>query len=205
MPDVAEPSFRSFAIVPAAGRSVRMGRPKLLLPWGEWTVIEQVLAAWLGSRVTRTLVVVRADDVRLAEVCRNCGAAVVTADPPPPDMKASVRCALEHIAGHWQPAPHDAWLVAPADLPRLATATIDRVLAAYDSTQPEIVAPRIAGLRGHPVLFPWSLAAEVARLPSDVGIDELLRRYPVRDVPVDASADSAADLDTPEDYRRLRP
>ena len=32
--------FRSFAIIPAAGRSVRMGRQKLLMPWGDATLIE---------------------------------------------------------------------------------------------------------------------------------------------------------------------
>ena len=57
--------FRSFAVVPAAGRSERMGAPKLLLPLGDSTVIEHVLAAWTASPVTRTVVVVRADDAEL--------------------------------------------------------------------------------------------------------------------------------------------
>ena len=43
-------STRSFAVVPAAGRSRRMGRPKLLLPWGESTIIQQVLGAWRASQ-----------------------------------------------------------------------------------------------------------------------------------------------------------
>jgi molybdenum cofactor cytidylyltransferase len=59
--------FRSFAIVPAAGRSARMGAPKLLLPLGDRPVIDWVLAAWTASRVTRTVVVVRADDAPLLE------------------------------------------------------------------------------------------------------------------------------------------
>ena len=43
--------FRAFAIVPAAGRSTRMGRPKLLLPWSDGSMIESQLRAWRASRV----------------------------------------------------------------------------------------------------------------------------------------------------------
>ena len=203
MPDTPPP-FRSFAIVPAAGRSARMGRPKLLLPWGERTVIETVLAAWRASRVETIVVVTRGDDAALAEVCRHCGVIVASAFPPPPDMKASVRHGLAFIAQTWQPAPHDVWLVAPADLPRLSAETIDRVLTAYDPRRPEIIVPRTER-RAHPVLFPWSLADEVERLPADTGIDGLLRRHAVREVHVEATAAAGDDLDTPEDYERLRP
>ncbi|HMP05911.1 MAG TPA: NTP transferase domain-containing protein, partial [Lacipirellulaceae bacterium] len=64
-----EPS-RSFAIVPAAGRSVRMGAPKLLLPVAGRPLIDHVLAAWSASRSTRIVVVVRGDDHALATRCR---------------------------------------------------------------------------------------------------------------------------------------
>lgn len=181
-----------------------MGRPKLLLPWGNGTVIERVLAAWRASRVEHVVVVTRGDDADLADICRRCGVAVAPASPPPPDMKASVRHGLAYVAQSWQPGSRDVWLVAPADLPGLSTETIDRVLAAHDPLRPAIVVPR-GERRGHPVLFPWGLAEEVASLPDDRGIDELLRRHAVREVRVEDAAGAGDDLDTPEDYERLRP
>ena len=69
--------IRSFAIVPAAGRGVRMGHPKLLLPWRGATVIQHVLAAWTASRIWRVVVVVRPGDDDLVTVCRNMGVDVV--------------------------------------------------------------------------------------------------------------------------------
>ena len=36
---------RTFGLIPAAGKSRRMGRPKLMLPLGDSTVLEQVFAA----------------------------------------------------------------------------------------------------------------------------------------------------------------
>ena len=191
----------SFAIVPAAGRSRRMGTPKLLLPWGASTVIEHVLAAWQTSETTHTVIVVHPDDEALAEVCRTSGAEVVVPSGPPPDMKVSVRLALEYVTERYAPHESDAWLLAPADMPTLSADVINRVLAAYRADRSKIVVPEHAGRHGHPALFPWSLAAEVARLAEDEGVNRLLARHPVREVECPAEA-LAVDLDTPDDYRR---
>ena len=51
---------RLFGVVPAAGHSRRMGRPKLLLPLGSSTVIARMLAVLNASAITATIVVVRA-------------------------------------------------------------------------------------------------------------------------------------------------
>ena len=51
-------SARVFALVPAAGFSRRMGRPKLGLPLGERTVLEHVVAALRQGGAEHVLVVV---------------------------------------------------------------------------------------------------------------------------------------------------
>jgi molybdenum cofactor cytidylyltransferase len=199
----AQPAARFFGVVPAAGRSARMGRPKLLLPWGETTLVEHVLAAWRASRVTSVTVVVHPDDAALAEICRRAGAEVVVPDCPPADMKASVGRALAWIAARHAPAAGDAWLVAPADMPGLSAALIDFVIAARDARVPRIVVPTSGRRRGHPVLFPWSLASEVAQLAADEGLNELVSQHAL--VEVNWPDETAfADVDSPEDYRRLR-
>jgi molybdenum cofactor cytidylyltransferase len=213
-------TFRAFAVVPAAGRSVRMGKPKLLLPWGKAgaTVIEGVLAAWRASSVERIVVVTHPGDSQLAEICRAAGADVHPAPTPPPDMKASIRYGLEHLARTACPADHDAWLVAPADLPLLTTATIERVIAAYDPASRRAVRPRHRGKFGHPVLWPYRAAALVAALPADRGLDALFEASPFDanrydsqpfGVPafevVECGPDAVGDdVDTPDEYRRLR-
>ena len=47
-----------FAVLPAAGKSTRMGRPKLALPLGERTILEQVVAALRQAEVEHILVIV---------------------------------------------------------------------------------------------------------------------------------------------------
>src|ERR1043165_1578126 len=57
---------RCFALVPAAGYSVRMGEPKLLLPVAGRPLIEHTLEAWQRSQVDRIVVVIRPGDQALA-------------------------------------------------------------------------------------------------------------------------------------------
>jgi molybdenum cofactor cytidylyltransferase len=200
--------MQTFAIIPSAGRSRRMGRPKLLLPWGGTTVIEQVLAAWCASRVDHVIVVVDPGDKPLAETCAACGAHVVVPPQAPAEMKDSVRLGLEWAESR-RPQSDDAWLVAPADMPTLSAQIIDRLIAAHEAdlgsadATPRIRAPRHGTKRGHPVLFPWPLAAEVARLGAAEGLNALVARHGVEYIEV-ASGAISQDFDTPEEYDRLR-
>jgi len=200
--------MHTFAIIPAAGRSRRMGKPKLLLPWGGTTVIEQVLAAWRASRVDDVIVVVDPADRALAAKCAASGAHVIVPSEAPAEMKDSVQLGLDWIECRG-PQSDDAWLVAPADMPTLSAEIIDRLIAAHEAglasadATPCIRAPRHGTKRGHPVLFPWPLAAEVARLGADEGLNALVARHSVEYIEIAGDAISQ-DFDTPEDYDRLR-
>ncbi len=178
-----------------------MGEDKLLMAWGDSTVIESLLASWRASRVDEIVVVTRADQAELHSLCRN--ASIVTPDTPPPEMKDSVLAALNYISDACAPRETDAWLLAPADMPHLATYVIDALTAAHDPGSPEIIVPICDEKRGHPVLFPWSLAQAVNELEADEGVNALLERFPVRELVCDVG-DIHGDLDTPADYARLR-
>jgi molybdenum cofactor cytidylyltransferase len=182
-----------------------MGRPKLLLPHAGATVLEHLLAVWQSSRVDRIVVVAHTDDGEVHACCRRMGVELVVPATPPPEMKVSVAAALAYIAEEFSPTSCDAWLLAPADMPRLSREVIDRLLAehAARADQPCILAPSHGGKRGHPVLFPWPLAAEVDDLADEEGVNAIVQRHKVRELACD-DAGVLADLDTPEDYRRLR-
>jgi molybdenum cofactor cytidylyltransferase len=193
---------RTFAIVPAAGRSERMGAHKLLLPFHGRPLVERVLAAWSASCVTHTVVVVRPDDEKLAACCEPFRVEVLAPSRPPADMKESVQLATEHIARHCAPADDDAWLVAPADMPGLSWPIIDRVVSEYNATRPLAVAPTFDGRRGHPVAMPWSYVGEMATLGAGEGINALVARIAVRELTW-ATSEILTDVDTMADYARL--
>jgi len=194
---------RCFGIIPAAGKSVRMGTHKLLLAWEDATVMDHVLSVWTASRVKRVVVIVRQHDSALREICQRWSDIdLVVAQNDPEDMKASIQLGLTHIAKHHQPHECDRWLVAPADLPTLNTSLIDQLVGASQETD-SIVVPRYGDRRGHPISFPWSLATQAFELGDIEGIDVLIKSHPGRFLHLPA-ADRPGDIDTPDEYSRLQ-
>jgi molybdenum cofactor cytidylyltransferase len=207
MQSPANQTPRTFALIPAAGHSRRMGAPKLLLPLAGRPLIARVIAAWRQSRVDHVVVVVRPDDTALADVVRSSGVELVVPMAPPPDMKASLQAALWHVEHHHHPTEADAFLVAPADMPRLSSAVMDLLINQHRIQPERILVPTLAGRRGHPVLFPWPLAAEVHTLAADEGFNALVDCHDPLLIPCDdllaGQEDPFADIDTPGDYGQM--
>ena len=189
-----------------------MGQPKLLLDLAGRTVIARVIEALRNSGVSRCLVVVRRDDSDLIREVMAAGGEVVLPETDPADMRASVEWGLKGIS----PAllttsnsrfstPCDGWLLVPADHPTLNPQLVCDLIAAWRTSPTQIAVPVFEGQRGHPTIFPWSLAEEVFRLSPQQGLNSVLRSDPERihEVPV-ADPRVLDDLDTPEDLLRLR-
>ena len=195
---------RLFAVVPAAGRSRRMGRPKLLLPVGTSTVIARMLAVLARPEIEATLVVIRPDDELLRAAVAACGAIPLQPAIPPPEMRDSVEFALRHIEQRFKPSPAAGWILAPADHPLLDPIVMDRLLTAWRTSSGRILVPVHRGRRGHPTIFPFGMVPDVYGLPLDQGLNSLLSSHSalIEQVEVD-SPGAIADLDTPEDYARL--
>ena len=191
------------AVVPAAGRSERMGRPKLILPLGGGTVIARVIGALREGGVETIVVVAPPADFDGAEVLTDeatrAGAVVVVAGAATADMPASVELGLDRL--RLGPAPSTV-LLAPGDSPGITAVLVRRIVARAADEPASIVVPRYRGRRGHPVALPWDLAARVRDLPTGTGVNALLdaRADRVRMLDVDDPG-TTADLDTPGDYR----
>ncbi len=195
-----------FSLVPAAGKSSRMGRPKLLLPLGGRTVLEQVLACLKSAGVERTLVVVGPHVPELIPLAEASGADVLALAEETPDMRATVEKGLTWLEDRYHLGDADDWLLLPADHPTLDATIVRQVLAAR-ATLPagHIIVPTYQGQRGHPTLIGWRHVPGIRALPSGEGLNAYLRRQTA--VTVELAFDSAEvlfDLDTPEDYKRLR-
>lgn len=198
---------RLIAIVPAAGLSRRMGQPKLLLDLAGRTVIERVVHALRDAGISRCLVVVRPDDVELAREVLAAGAEVVQPPENPAEMRQSVEYALREVARQTPSStpPCDGWVLIPADHPMLNSNLVQNLVKVWSASPSRIAVPACNGRRGHPTIFPWSLAEEVYRLPPDQGLNSLLRSNPDRVLEMSVTdARVLDDLDTPEDWLRLR-
>jgi molybdenum cofactor cytidylyltransferase len=196
---------RSFAVIPAAGQSRRMGRPKLLLPLQGKPVIAHVVGAFRAAGVDTVLVIVAPGAAALTEAAASAGAEVLALVAETADMRATVTQGLDWLEVHCGPKDAEPWFLAPADHPTLDAAVVRQLLAAA-AAEPSrsIFLPTFAGRRGHPALLRWQHTVALRRLPPGEGLNVHLRTQAAQTLllPV-ATADVLCDLDTPDDYERL--
>jgi molybdenum cofactor cytidylyltransferase len=186
------------AVVLAAGKSERMGRPKMLLPFGRKTLIETVLAGVLRSRVDDVVVVLGAHRETIEPVVSKFALRTVFNSDFGAGMLSSILRGLREV-----PAAAQAFLVVLGDQPFPPATVIDRLIAAHERTGKGIVLPVHRGRRGHPVLIDMRFRDEVTALDPSVGLRQLLRDHPddVLEVSVRTPA-VLAGIDRPEDYRK---
>ena len=179
-----------------------MGRPKLLMPFGGKTVIGCTARALKEGGADRILVVASPDNRDLQAWVRERGWKLRVNPVPSRGMLSSIQEGLLGLGG---PAGLDVLLVCPADLPLLRAETVARILEARKDSHSRLTTPLYRGHRGHPLAIAGGLIEEIAGLDPAIGLRQLLLDHPedLQQVEVD-DAGSIHDLDTPQDYRRLR-
>jgi molybdenum cofactor cytidylyltransferase len=164
------------AVVPAAGRSSRMGRPKLALPVDGRPMLERVIAALRDGGAAPVAVVTGPHDPTLAPLARAAGAEVCELTAATPDMRTTVEHGLRWLEERYRPQPDDAYLLTPADLPLLDAATVRMLCAAWTGRPTaSILIPTFQNRRGHPALIAWWHVAGIRALAAGQGIDAYLR------------------------------
>ncbi|HJZ92263.1 MAG TPA: NTP transferase domain-containing protein [Gemmataceae bacterium] len=198
-----EPGTRTFAVIPAAGHSTRMGRPKLSLPVGGRTVIECTLAALRSGGVGHVLVVVGPHVPELVPLAAAAGADVCLLPQPTADMRSTAEHGLRWIEQMYRPRPDEWWILAPADHPVLEPSVIRQLIAVARSPH-SIAVPVHSGRRGHPTAIAWRHVGGIRALAAGEGINAYLRAHGPETIEVAVDSDGIfADLDTPDDYERL--
>lgn len=182
-----------------------MGRPKLLLPYGQTTVVGSLVAALRRAGVQPIALVTAPGDAALRAWAEEAGLVVAVNPDPSRGMLSSIRAGIEALGGPLAVAAGpEPLLVVPADLPALQPATVRTLLAAMSKADAPLAVPVHNGRRGHPLAIAPTLVPEVWDLDLDVGLKQLLERHAgeVLEVPVEDRG-AVVDLDTPEDYRGL--
>jgi molybdenum cofactor cytidylyltransferase len=187
-------------VIAAAGASSRMGRPKQLLPFAASTMVETVVAAALEAGC-RALLVVGHRGAEVAAPFAGEGRVLVVENRRwELGMLGSIQAALDLVRG-------EAFFVMNADMP-LVPASAYGILAGARDARRRSGAPEAAlfaasrGREGHPVLMPSAWIPEILGLEPGGRMRRFLDGRPLELVEAGTEA-VLADIDTPEEYRRL--
>jgi molybdenum cofactor cytidylyltransferase len=185
-----------WAVILAAGESRRMGTQKLLLPFGETTIVEAVVRTALDAQIDRALAVLGSDRDAIRLKLAPYGVEFAVNEDFKRGMLSSVQTGFRAL-----PADAEAAVVMLGDQPFLPARVVDAVIGAYRASGKGIVVPTYRGRRGHPVLIGLEYRDEVLSLDPAVGLRQLLIAHP--DDVFEAEVDDTnilRDLDLPEDY-----
>jgi molybdenum cofactor cytidylyltransferase len=194
----------TFAVVPAAGHSTRMGRPKLALPLAGHSIIEHAVTALRDGGCRDVVVVIGPHVPELVPLAAAAGAHACLLTEPTPDMRATVEHGLRWLMTQLRPRPGDAWVLSPGDHPTFDAGVVRLLLAEYGRGGHSVVVPTAAGRRGHPTVIAWRHVKGILAYPPGQGLNAYLRTLAdeTREVAVTDEV-IHCNLDTPDDYERL--
>jgi CTP:molybdopterin cytidylyltransferase MocA len=190
------------AVILAAGASSRMGRDKGLLPVpGGGTFLSRLARSLLEGGCAEVVAVVGTAEpaFRSAVERERLQVRLVRNPDPSRGQLSSLREALDDLA----PRAPRAIVMAPVDLPLVASSTVRAVIEAWARSGAPVVRPSWRGRHGHPVLFDARVLAELRAADLSLGARVVVRAHAGESVDVEVDDPGAfQDIDTPEDYRR---
>jgi molybdenum cofactor cytidylyltransferase len=188
------------AVVLAAGLSNRMGRPKMVLPWGSSTVIGQVVSTLLQAGLKEIIVVTgaaRAEvEAAVEQLQREEVRTVFNPRFAENDMLVSLQVGLAVLGDDV-----DAMLVVLGDQPQIEVDVVHKLIDVYQADNARLIVPSFDMRRGHPWVVDRSLWPDLQSIPYGSTMRDFLHahRQVITYVTV-ASSSILRDLDTPEEY-----
>ncbi|MEO3762148.1 NTP transferase domain-containing protein [Streptomyces sp. B8F3] len=198
------PAVAGLLLAAGAGRRLG-GRPKALLPAGPdgRPLVERAAEALRAAGCAPVHVVLGAAEEAVRAGARLSGCVPV----PNPDWESGMGSSLRAGLASLEPTAAAAAVVLLVDQPRIGSAAVARVAAAYAEQGAELAAATYDGVRGHPVLLGRRRWPEVAAgATGDRGARDVLARAARRgELALVECGDVAApdDIDTPADLALL--
>ena len=183
------PGEKLDCIVPAAGRSERMGAWKPVLPFGASTIIATVVRNALAA-CGRVVLVTGYRSAELAALFREEPRVTVVENP---EWELGMFSSVRRGAAS---AGTPRYFVTPGDMPWIAPPVYEALLACRNA---DVVFPVFDGRRGHPVLFSRRVReAVLAADPATARMRDIADRFPVTELAWEDDS-ILRDVDTMED------
>lgn len=195
-------SFRLGVLILGAGASARMGRPKLVLPWGEGTVIAHLLDQWRRVGASHVAIVCTRTNRPLHHELSRIGFAEadrVINPAPEQGMFGSIQVGAAW-SGWDRSLTH--WAICLGDQPLCRVETLRSLVEFARGQCDRICQPARERKARHPVILPAPCFRELA-VSAEQDLRAWLNRHSDKRSLLESN-DSGLDmdLDTPDDYQR---
>ncbi len=187
------------AVILAAGKSERMGRDKLLMPYCNHTILGETVKQLLATDIDEIILVTKpgeqwrsfADSNRI-KIAVNHRYQLGQASSLITGLNAVDYCS-------------QGVLFVLGDQPAITTPVYNLLLNTYIKNFNKVTMPVYNGKRGNPVLFDRSLWPELIKLEGDYGGRNVIKGLSTENLDFVECKDQAVilDIDTPEDYDNL--
>lgn len=186
-------------IILAAGRGVRMGVTKQLLPFEQTTLLGQVIQTARQSRLDEICVVLGFEADRIRDSLDLTDIHLIKNSDWNKGQSFSVAAGLKVL-----PPEIDGALFLLGDQPLVTIRTINSLVSTFQTTGHWIVAPCYKGQQGNPVLVAAPLFHRLTYPAGDAGARVLFGefRHRMHRLAVDDPG-ILRDVDTPEDYAAI--
>ena len=184
------------AVILAAGKSIRMGQPKMLMPWGNVTVLGKVIETLRAAGVeditlvTNSTIALQITKYELPIILNDNG-----------EMLESIQLGLQA-----QKPSVEATLICLGDQPQVEEGSVKQVCNGFRQSKSRLVVPSHQMRRGHPWLVTRELWGEILQLRAPKSMRDFLNTH--KDEILYVECDSPGilqDLDTPADYLKYKP
>jgi molybdenum cofactor cytidylyltransferase len=184
-------------VILAAGESSRMGQPKQNLIFKDNTLLENAVKTGLQTTCRPVIVVIGAN---ADKITRALHVTTLYNKDWKEGIASSIGKAMVEITNNLSV---DSVIIMLCDQPFVSTALLNSLISKQTETEKPIVACAYKDAMGVPVLFGRTFFAELLILQGQEGAKTILKNHP-DDIVLIPFEQGNIDIDTPEDYERLR-
>ncbi|MDF1573032.1 MAG: XdhC family protein [Bacteroidales bacterium] len=188
------------AVILAAGESRRMGKPKMLLPYGDSTIIGTVVRNALNALSDHVRVVLGAGAETVQENIADLHVEKVLNQEYSDGMLSSVQAGIRSL-----PGATTAVMILLGDQPMISSETMDRLITRYRQSEKDIVVASVDGKRGHPMIFSTKYVPEILAYGPGNTLRDLTGNHPGEVEELETGKpEILRDIDTIQDYKNER-
>ena len=187
-----------YNIIPAAGKSKRMGVNKYLLPINNKSMISAVIDNLIKANLKQIYVVISKNNDIYNKIKEYNNINILINDLDSSEMADSIKVALKNINA----SDSDGILITPADIPLIKVDTIKGLIKSFIENKNKIIIPIYKGRKGHPVILPSKIIYD---LFNENTLRDVIKKHKDEILYFKVNDEGILlDIDNEEDYKKVK-